>query len=598
MPGPPDGLATAAATLPPTMATTQPPQPAPLGAPRTGTPAPVFGAPRAPSRPPTAVDPFAGLSSGSAAAPRPADPFAPRIPSQPSTPGPLNPAPLAAPPLADPFAALVAPPTRPTAPPAAVDPFAALTRAPTAPPAPADPFAALTQPPRPADPFATLAPPAAPPPALSDPFAALVPPPVTGLTASAPPRAADPFASTAPPAAADPFAAVTAPPAPVDPFAAFGTAAPTASASQAPAPDPFGMSAARPSPFAGPSGPDPFGDVGAPPAAPADPFGLTPGTGAFGGPPAAGANPFGSRPPVDPFGNDDDAGQPDPFAGGLPFGAQRSPTPMPPVPHEDPFADENSGPGVGQPFDADARAALFGISPPPPAVPSTRPTPANPAAGSGLELVTPPTTTPPMAPPVASWAERLVPAVRIIAAAAQVLALVAVTVVAIVIGRGGSIGALLSLDPAGAFAVGQAPEDGLVIEDVSVSTRHTSSGLSLVVISGFVHLTGDKALPGVVVEATVGGVVARGHAWTGIDGIAIDQAKTDQDLAVLQASRTSSPTVSPGDRAPFVIVAHRPTDLDHVVLKASPFAEAPAPPPPPPPEPAPVVKPVKKPARR
>jgi hypothetical protein len=272
---------------------------------------------------------------------------------------------------------------------------------------------------------------------------------------------------------------------------------------------------------------------------------------------------------------------------------------MPPVPHEDPFAEENSGPGVGQPFDADARAALFGISPPPPpAVPSTRPMPANPAAASGLELMTPPTATTPMPPPVASLAERLVPAVRIIAAAAQVLALVAVTVVAIVIGRGGSIGALLSLDPAGAFAVGRAPADGLVIEDVSVSTRHTSTGLSLVVISGFVHLTGDKPLPGVVVEATLGGAVARGHAWTGIDGIAIDQAKTEQDIAVLQASRTSSPTVSPGDRAPFVIVAQRPTDLDHVVLKASPFAEAPAPPPPPPVEPAPVVKPVKKPARR
>ena len=313
-----------------------------------------------------------------------------------------------------------------------------------------------------------------------------------------------------------------------------------------------------------------------------------------------GAAPFGDFGPDAGMSTSRGESHPDPFADQFDLGGPLSAAfrPSPPIPVDDPFAED-----VGQAFDADARAELFGITLPPP-------TPTTPvlAAPPRLDRTGPVTArvaaaTPPAVPPAKSTAERMVPAVRALVSALQAVAFVAFTMVAIVLGRGGSIGAMLAMDPNGAFAINQAPS-GLMIDDVRIGVRQTASDLSLLVITGVVHHRGQAPLPGIVVEATFGdGVVARGQAWAVIDGVAVDRASTDDDILALQRASSASPAVSPGESAPFAIIARAPADLGAVTLTAmalTPPASALTPPASAPPPPAAETQPdaVEPPAKR
>ncbi len=542
---------------------------------RAATPAPVFTAPRAPSRP----DPFANLGPT-----RPTESFAPAVaPVAPVTAPPppvlatspfpfaavappgantgFGPAPVTMPqgsmpsrptPAPDPFAALAPSSTPPTK----ADPFAAL--APTAPPAAKapDPFAAPSSPlasPAP-DPFAALAPappsaPAAPDPfALApgrpaDPFAA---PSAPAASFAAPAKAADPFGA---PAAPDPFAALAGPARAADPFAMPATSSPKA--------DPFATSSSAPDPFAMPStssqkapgaGPDPFASTAAP----------------------AGRPGFDAMPTSDPFAipAGGPAPAPSPFATDLFDRPPTSPGPSA-LSGPDPFADLDEQGPVGPAVDDAARAALFGITaaPAPPAPAGPPPIPSS--TSSGLELAAPPpapATPPPKAP--SKTPSRVIEAV---AGALQIVLLVGVTVVAVVVGRGGSVTGLLALDPVAALSLPTPDaETGLLVDDVVVTRRVTGAGMPVLVISGVVHHRGDRPFSGVVVEADVAGTVGRGQAWTAVTAAGLEAARGADDIAILQALRSSSPTVSPGERAPFVVVMPAPDSLARPVLTAKP----------------------------
>ena len=357
--------------------------------------------------------------------------------------------------------------------------------------------------------------------------------------------------------------------------------------------DPFALGAATATPLSRPIPATPFA-LGPPTTGEFDPFataspsnapapfeavptsGPAPIGASFGASPM-GAAPFGDFVADAPFSATRAESQPDPFADHLDLGGPLSAAvrPSPPIPVDDPFAED-----VGQAFDADARAELFGITLPPP---TTTPVLTSPPR---LDRTGPVTArvaaaTPPAVPPAKSTAERMVPAMRALVSALQAVAFVALTMVAIVLGRGGSIGALLAMDPNGAFAINQAPS-GLMIDNVRIGVRQTASDLSLLVITGVVHHGGQAPLPGIVVDATFGdGVVARGQAWAVIDGVAVDRASTDDDILALQHASSASPAVSPGESAPFAIIARAPADLGAVTLTAmalTPPAAAPTPP--------------------
>lgn len=522
-PGPPVVVATS--SLPPTATQSMTPV-----APRAMTPGP-GASPFAGLGPGRATEPFAAIAPPTAA-PFSASPFAggPFAPPR-ATPGPSAPgatglfgaAPMPVTGVSGPFG-MGSAPTRP-----APDPFADLA-APTA----QNPFAALAvTPPKPAvDPFAALAPK----PTAPDPFGALAPPPKAGP---------DPFAAFGPSAAAvaaDPFSKGPAPAVPFAPKPPFGDLfGPSPAAPSPAAPSPF---AAAPSPFAAAPSPSPFGGSPSPGAAPS-PFG-----------PMATPDPFAVAPPPPPTRR-----AADPFASADPFADPPAGGP-PGLPARDPFEDDDTGGGSGMGVDDDARAALFGIRAPPPWAPPTDPVSAQ---SSGLELATPTVALAPAAVAPPRGPSRLITG---LAAAFQVVLLVGFTVVAVVVGRGGSLPGLLVGDLPRALALATVPDNGLVIDDVVVARRLTGSGLAVLVISGVVHHRGSTALPAVVVEAIVGDATARGQAWTAVTPVAIEAARAPEDLAVLQAMRSSSPTVSPGDRAPFVIVMAAPEGVARPGLSA------------------------------
>ena len=359
--------------------------------------------------------------------------------------------------------------------------------------------------------------------------------------------------------------------------------------------DPFALGDATATPLSRPIPATPFG-MGPPTAGEFNPFAtaspsnaLNPFEAVLASGPAPFALPFGSTPlaaapfadygPDAPFAARTAVSSPDPFADQLDLGGPLSAgaRPSPPIPVDDPFAED-----VGQAFDADARAELFGFTlppsaPPPPTVLASSPRLAR--TGAVTARVAPPTAQ--AVPTAKSTAERMVPAVRALVSALQAVALVAFTMVAIVFGREGSIGALLALDFNRAFAINQAPA-GLMIDDVRIGVRQTASDLSLLIITGVVHNRGQAHLPGIVVEATLGdGVVARGQAWAVIDAVAVDRARTDDDILALQQASSSSPAVSPGENAPFAIIARAPADLGAVTLTAMALTPPAAPPTPP-----------------
>jgi hypothetical protein len=264
----------------------------------------------------------------------------------------------------------------------------------------------------------------------------------------------------------------------------------------------------------------------------------------------------------DPFGEAEESA---PSASPAPFATDDRPS------SSDPFADLNDPDPFGPGVDA-ARSALFGITPPtaspgpPPLPPEARP------LTSGLELSSPPPAPTPSQVPVAAPAPRV--STRIIEAIAgvlQVVLIVGVTVLAVVVGRGGSVAGLLLLDPTQALALPTPDaETGLRIDDVRVSRRVSAAGMPLLLISGVVHHRGEQPFPAVTVEADIDGVVARGQAWTAVTPSAIEAARTAEDVAVLQSLRSQSPTVSPGERAPFVIVVAAPEGFARPRLSARP----------------------------
>ena len=107
-------------------------------------------------------------------------------------------------------------------------------------------------------------------------------------------------------------------------------------------------------------------------------------------------------------------------------------------------------------------------------------------------------------------------------------------------------------------------EAELAIERLHITRRHLASGVDVVVLSGVVHNRGEAAHKGVKVEARFvapdgpdggAGVAASGWAWSELDALAIAAVADDAAVAALSSAPPKSPTVSPGDRAPFVVVA-------------------------------------------
>jgi predicted Zn finger-like uncharacterized protein len=394
-----------------------------------------------------------------------------------------------------------------------------------------------------------------------------------------PPReSTDPFAQLGkPPPPADPFAALVKP---SDPFASTSTAAPS-----------FGK-AGTPS--------DPFAALGkAPP--PPDPFARSP----EGGRPAfdrPGANPFVAAPSSDPFAALQTG------AGGVPAdnnGGGRATAP-PRLPEEsDPFA------GIEMGDDVDAnRAALFGA--PPPAPTSSPPPMVSSPPTSQLPTTLPPAPAPtPEPPPSTPWTTRLAPFLRAALVVVQGALFVVFLVVAVVLGRGGSLAPLLDLDLTGALG-GDERGATLLAHDVSVARRSVAGADDIVVVTGVVHHRGDEPYAGVRVEVRfddVDAVVGTGWAWSELDGqVLLGQSGSAALDALLAASTTppKAPRVVPGDHAPFALVLRAPPEGTRVhvtPVAAVPQKQAPAPssteaPSSPPSSPKMPPKPPKKPAQK
>ncbi|MDP2344573.1 MAG: zinc-ribbon domain-containing protein [Deltaproteobacteria bacterium] len=511
-----------------------------LGMPRVDPFAPSSNAgqavPRTTSR--TGIDPFAPVK---ATAPQPtkapsADPFA----SMAMRSSPM-PDPFAAKPTVDPFAPA---PTK-----TGVDPFAPGPRPAT------DPFAALGKPPPPADPFAGVMSDQFPAPSRVDPFAAK--PTTTGP---------DPFAAKPTSTGHDPFAPKPTATGP-DPFGFGATSTGTGS-------DPFGVKKATPpvDPFA-PKATDPFAVLGGPKAPDLSPSQPTQAmVDPFGGSPPASSPSFSSPPTSDPF-------------AGLSVGPSASPSSPPavpaPPPDEDPFAGigddveanrslfDSGGGNLSESSQPGLTTTPFSSSPPGPArappAPAERSAPVPVAKAAALA---------PAAP------GRAAPALRAAAAFVQVVLFVAFLVVAVVLGRGGSIDRLLALDLLGALA-GDDVARPLPVEELRVTQRRYPSerggGVDVVVVAGVVVHNGDAQHTGLRVEATFeDGTKGTGWVNSELTALAVADAfaagvKPEDALAALAARKpTKSTPLSPGDRAPFVIVARAPAEGSHVVVVAVP----------------------------
>jgi hypothetical protein len=245
---------------------------------------------------------------------------------------------------------------------------------------------------------------------------------------------------------------------------------------------------------------------------------------------------------------------------------------MPPVPADDPFADDDAGAAPNAfGVDHDARAELFGITQPP-AQAQTSP-PSSPfEQGSGLVLQSAPLSAP-AEPPRPKRARPTVPIVRAMAAAVQLVVVLLCTVVAVVVGRGGDPTALLSLDAHGAFKLKAVPENGLNVDAVSVTRRVSRFGVPLAIVSGVVHNAGAVGYDDVVVTVEGDGIAPDGKAsavaWRVVDAGAVDDINVDADVAAIAAARPSSPQVSVGDRAPFLVVARVDGALGPVRVSAA-----------------------------
>lgn len=144
--------------------------------------------------------------------------------------------------------------------------------------------------------------------------------------------------------------------------------------------------------------------------------------------------------------------------------------------------------------------------------------------------------------------------------------------VAVVVGRGGSPEKLLEFDIAGALATDDEAGSHLIIEELHVTRRVIAGNVDVVVISGVVHNTGDEAHKAVRVNVHFGAAAdgppeASGYAWSDVNALKLATLPAD-DISALAEARPKSPAVSPGDRAPFIIIARAPADGAPVVVAA------------------------------
>lgn len=159
-------------------------------------------------------------------------------------------------------------------------------------------------------------------------------------------------------------------------------------------------------------------------------------------------------------------------------------------------------------------------------------------------------------------------------AAGQGVLFLAFLVVAIVLGRGGSLERLVQGDVAAAFA-GDNAAGALGIEDTRVSRRVLASGTAIVVVTGFVHNQTDQGVPAARVDVRFGDVdasappAASGWAWSAVDGVDVAALPDAPSAPALSLRLPPSSSLAPGDRAPFVVLAPAPPDGARVRLTAT-----------------------------
>ncbi len=156
-------------------------------------------------------------------------------------------------------------------------------------------------------------------------------------------------------------------------------------------------------------------------------------------------------------------------------------------------------------------------------------------------------------------------------AAAQTLIVVMFSLVAVVLGRGGSLDAALAGDVVGALALpGPDPRTGLSVENVVVRRRVSGGGLPLLVVTGVVVHRGSQPWQAVFVEADVDGQRVRSRARTVVSLDDLERVGHVADIARLGVRDEGEGPVIPNERAPFVVVMAAPEGVANVRLTAEP----------------------------
>lgn len=355
-------------------------------------------------------------------------------------------------------------------------------------------------------------------------------------------------------------------------------------------PDPFGLSAlsSPPPPPPAPAS-DPF-SAGAVPSA-TDLFGpgARPATDPFGAPPTGASAP--PAPVVDPFAAIDSSAVLSstpvaaPFAAAFAAPSAAAPPPEAPLaapsPPSPPPSDGSEDPFAGIDSDADARGLFDAPTKPPAAAPapaapttSAAPSPAPARASTPPAPAAPPSTGADMAR--VRRLESLQRARGVLWAAAQAVLFAAFLVVAVILGRGGDVEALLTGDIAAAFG-GRPDGVTFALDEVRVARRTQTNGVAFAVVTGFVTNRGMDSVPGARVDVRFGddARVASGWAWSDVDGLDFRGLADAPEALALSARPPKSSPLAPGERAPFVVIAPAPPEdararIDVVAVKPPP----------------------------
>ena len=154
---------------------------------------------------------------------------------------------------------------------------------------------------------------------------------------------------------------------------------------------------------------------------------------------------------------------------------------------------------------------------------------------------------------------------RASAVVVQGLFFAAFLVVAVVLGRDGSLESLRTLDPGQPFGGGV--HTPLHIVDLAISQRRVPAGFDVALIAGVVVNDGDVSQGGVRIEASFeDGAKASGWAFSDVTALTLLDSTTIEALLETGARRPKSPTLAPGARAPFVILARVPAQGSSVAL--------------------------------